>query len=425
VFHQNPIKGSVARYLVLSLSAAQLMGCSLDAEEADDASLNESHQDLAQELAQDIKGSPGGAELIIRGRRYVLRSTLSKEELAKMSDPALWEAPETVDKLAQLLRGNISHEYGDYVEAEPNYELARVSLGLDEPRGGARGGPPSALDGQAPPVVEKGIMGTDDRFGPVVGPNTVEAAYGMNEASGTGTMVGWDHWTVYTAGHVMYSNATIAGTPGWRCRNGSTSTASPPCPSPQLSPRWRFGGNWLGCGYKNVPTGWRNLPSNASTLTKTRWDYAYQNLEGCIPAGVGAVGWWVIDQATLRTVNFIQGGFPAFYTCPANSAGISNAPSGDCPLNGAGQGVAQLAPSSGFPLTGGTFFWTNFAFEPSVTVSGGAIVSTTTDITTGHSGGGVVVFDSGTWAIGNASRVTTSANYFNHLTYEVRDFIFQ
>lgn len=83
----------------------------------------------------------GPEELTVGGRRYVRPSALSEEDRRALTAPALWEPPETVDKLAQLLRAYILHnEYGEYVDAQPNYDAARRSLGIDPPLTASRGG---------------------------------------------------------------------------------------------------------------------------------------------------------------------------------------------------------------------------------------------------------------------------------------------
>jgi len=392
--------------------------------------------DVAESAGEPGAVAAAPAELIIGGQRYVRVSALSEAELEAMKDPQLWELPETEDKLAQLLRGWVSHaEYGDYVEAEPNRALARISLGLDPSPFGERGGqePPASGPHSKPQSI---TADGDQRFAGITTANPGNA-YALSESGGTGTMVGW---RIYTAGHVIYNNSVVPGTDGWTCRNNSTTPfgTEPSC-SAAGHPRWRFGGRitvsggvetqtwatpWVLCGFKNVPTGWRNLPSNASGTTLARWDYAVQNLDGCIPAGAGNVGWWTIDQATLRTRSTYQGGYPALQPCPAGAVGNSTA-AGDCP-----GGTVRLRPNTSTrPYTGGTLYYTSGgSSDPNVILTGGYIQSSKLDVTAGHSGGSVIALDgSQWWSVGCASNTAggqSNTNY-NAMTTEVVNFLYQ
>ena len=106
-----------------AIGAALLLGCG----DTSDAAVDDEYATVSE--------SP--PEIMLNGRRYVKLSLLSESERAELENPALWEQPETVEKLEQLLRAIVSHhQYGDYIEAAPNRELARISLGLDpSPRG--------------------------------------------------------------------------------------------------------------------------------------------------------------------------------------------------------------------------------------------------------------------------------------------------
>ncbi|MFZ5895698.1 MAG: hypothetical protein ACOY0T_31870 [Myxococcota bacterium] len=393
----------------------------------------------------DANGSSGDtsvvevapSELVINGRRYVRMSALSQAELDAMKDPALWEPPETVEKLEQLLRGWISHyKYGDYVEAEPNRELARISLGLDPSPRGLQGGNEAPPDGVR--LVEKTITSNGDQRTVAVSTTTNPGnAYALSESGGTGTMVGW---RIYTAGHVIYNNVAVPGTDGWTCRDNSTTPfgTEPSC-STAGHPRWRFGGKitvsngvetqtwatpWVLCGFKNVPTGWRNLPSGSSGTTLARWDYGVQNLDGCIPSGAGNVGWWTIDQATLRLRTTFQGGYPALQPCPAGAIGNSTG-SSDCP-----GGSVRLRPNTSTrPYTGGTLYWTSGgSSDPNLILTGGYIQSSKFDVTAGHSGGSIIALDgSQWWSVGCASNTALgqfNTNY-NAMTSEVVNFLYQ
>ncbi|HKY38444.1 MAG TPA: hypothetical protein VJN18_21020 [Polyangiaceae bacterium] len=124
--------------------------------------------------------------------------------------------------MAQLLRAYVAHvQYGEYVEAEPNYRLARISLGLE--KGGA------SMGGQEPAdsgVVDKSITADGDQRAKAPFPNSNPGnAYALFEAGGSGTMVGW---RVYTAGHVLYNNDTLQGPTA-----GTVRTVLPRAPAPR------------------------------------------------------------------------------------------------------------------------------------------------------------------------------------------------
>lgn len=401
------------RSLAAVFGAVVLTGCASTAAKSGDA---------------DGAGQRGSApaELVIDGARYVRRSALSEAEVAKLKDPQLWQEPQTLDKLAQLLRSYLWHaEYGEYIEAEPNYELAMVSLGqIAVPE---RGG-----DGPLPPgaqVVDKSITSDGDGRNPIssgeinLWPNN---AYALVESGGTGTMVGW---RVYTAGHVLWNNATSGITQGWRCRDGSASNAASPCANPG-HPRFRFSGRaiplsnpqfataWALCGWKRVPSGWVNMPANTGNTALARWDYALQNLDGCIPAGADSVGWWVAPQATLRVTELWHGGYPQLQPCPALSFGGT----ADCPA-----GTPRLAGAPGSAYAAGTLFWSaGGSSDPNLIATGGYLQSSKMDVTPGDSGGAIIGWNNGWFAVATASNTApggSNTNY-NWMTAEVQAFLY-
>ncbi len=388
--------------------------------------------------AGGVEGEPEAtgeapAELVLGGRRYVRVSALSDAELAAMKDPALWQGPATVEKLAQLVRSWISHEeYGDYVEAEPNRELARISLGLDPSPFGVRGGnEPLPNEG----LVEKTITANgDQRTIATVTNGNPGNAYAMNEAGGTGTRVAG---RIYTAAHVVYRNAVVGSPLGWLCRNQTTSPIGAEHCFSAGNPRWRFGGkitvsggvetqtwatsSWIVCGYKKVPNGWVNAPADMAKTTLARWDYALSNLDSCIPAGAGSVGWWTIDQATLQWLTTYQGGYPYRMPCQAGSVGAEGYCWGPIQLRSNPPGLKYW--------TGGSLFWTSGgAADPNLVLRDGYIQSSKLDTTTGQSGGSLIALDGGAWwsvgAVSNSTDGTFFTNY-NALTPEVVNFLFQ
>lgn len=381
------------------------------------------------EQGDAITADQGPDELELNGHHYVRRWMLSELEVAEMTDPALWQPPETVDKLAQLLRGNIVHaEYGEYVEAEPNYALARISLG----QAGALKADSEPLNPEDAVAVK--TISTDGDGRTKIGfTNQLSLppfASALFESGGTGTMV---NWRVYTAAHVLFNNPIIGGLDGWNCRNG-TKDPSGACTAAG-QPRWRFGGeivngtptfttSWLLCGYKNVSTGWAGLPSNSTSETMARWDYGFQNLDGCIPStGVSSVGSWGPSQSTLRTLSLYSYGYPGLYKCPALTGGLP----GDCPVAAGGQGIIQLLPDFVTrPYTGASLFRTSATNDTALVQTGGYIKTGKLDFTVGQSGASLLVVSNGSWfAVGANSNtvVGTSFSWFNYMTVEVQNFI--
>lgn len=155
-------------------------------------------------------------ELVVNGVRFVRADFLNENELAELRDPSLCEEPQTLDKLATNLRKRTLHmKHAAYIEAEPNYELARISLGLDAPHSvELQGGGSSAREGRV-------ITANGDQRATAEGSST-ESAVAMFETSGSGSWVSSDDvFSIYTAGHVVYNNAVSAGDDGWYCRDGS------------------------------------------------------------------------------------------------------------------------------------------------------------------------------------------------------------
>lgn len=85
------------------------------------------------------EATPRDDDTTLHGGLTSVTSSLSDDELEQLKNPELWQPPETLDKVAQLVRSYLRHpEYGEYVEAEPNYELARIKLGIDPSPYGSR-----------------------------------------------------------------------------------------------------------------------------------------------------------------------------------------------------------------------------------------------------------------------------------------------
>lgn len=214
--------------------------------------------------------------------------------------------------------------------------------------------------------VEKSITANGDQRVKADRPNSNPGnSFALFEAGGSGTMV---DGRVYTAAHILFNNAAIQGTNGWRCKDGSVQAS---CAVTGFS-RWRFGGR----------------------ITTTN--------------GVETL---------------FQGGYAQRLPCPALTTGSS----ADCPA-----GTVQLRSNTpGSAYSGGSLFWTDGGFsDPALIVTGGYIRSANMDITLGHSGGSVIAFHPPTkawWSVGSASNSAAgeSDNWYNHLTAEVQAFLYQ
>lgn len=398
----------------IAISVAVAFGCS-----------GSTPENSSDGLILEESDHEGPAELVLGGKRYLRLSSLTQRQTEELSDPELWEQPETLDKLAQLLRAYVGHpQYGAYVEAEPNYELARVSLGRD-----------AAAPAKSPPLAAsrfsvKTISPNGDQRVKAPAPTGYPSyAFALFEGGGSGTNLG-DR--IYTAAHVLYNNAFVPGANGWRCANGFSGS----CGTNNIG-RWRFGGRidvdsngvetqtwasgWSGtCGVFAVTNAWINLPTSSSGTTVARWDYGLKVLSGCMPTGAGGVGWWTTNQATLRGLQMWEGGYPGLFPCPALAIGTPT----DCP-----NGTSQLRTAGLSLNSAGSLFWTSAGVDSTLVATGGYMQSTKMDITPGQSGGGVIVFDPSDgfyWVVGTTSNsvLGQTGNNFNHLTSEVQGFLY-
>lgn len=318
------------------------------------------------------------------------------------------------------------------MEAEPNYALARISLGIDPTPFGLRGAVPEPA--AFPEMVEKRISTNGDQRA-VVASNIASPAnaIALYESGGSGVSVGSGR--IYTAGHVLYNNAKMGGTDGWWCEDASTSTANPSCPSPRRQPRWRFGGKitnpgpsetwnfvgpWVNCGIKGIPSAWRFLPASASGTQFAAADYGFADFSNCVPAGVGGLPWWTASQADLRSHSLNVFGYPTRLNCPALSVGTL----GDCP-----GGTSQVRPGAvAFPYTAGSVIVNTPVSDTGVIATGGYILATKLDTSAGDSGGPILAFDASQWWVVGVSSIDFSdsagTDGFNHLTSTIVNFIY-
>ncbi len=383
----------------------------------------------------------GPNDLVIENRRFVREDTLTAEELKELQDPALWSPPETVEKLAQLLRAYVlDPKYGPYVEAEPNYELARISLGLAKSPFSDRAASKRPSDG----TVEKTVSSNGDQRAEVVAPTqNPGSAIAMSEYSGSGVNLafagaGGAGSRIYTAGHVLYNNAKVPGANGWNCANGSSNASG--CSSPTWNARFRFGGRvntatvpatptwaggFVGCGTMSVPNGWVNMASSASIETLARYDYGRVNMDACVPAGTSAMGWWVSTQAELRPTPITAWGYPLLRGCPALANGVESG--SDCGLFP----ITEVLTIGSRPFTGGTVIVGEPVTDTALTQTNGYIKTRKVDTTAGNSGGPLGAWDTATsnWYVVGVDSAHNDdglgTNYFNSLTWEVVNFVLQ
>jgi V8-like Glu-specific endopeptidase len=412
-------------------------GAALIASSCASANEGDADSDIGRSFAL-LENRP--AELVIGAQRFVPEEALSAGELKELKDPSLWEPPETVDKLAQLLREYVlDPKFGPYVEAEPNYQLARISLGLEKSRFADRTVPAKPSDD----TVEKTISTDGDQRVKVTTPtNNPGSAIGMIESGGSGVNLafagaGGSGSRVYTAGHVLYNNPRLGGPQGWICADSSAHVLG--CNGrtpPTYLGRFRFGGKmtnstttWAG-GFptctvlRGVPSGWRNMPLGTTLEVLARWDYGRVVMDGCVPSGTGALGWWVSTQPELRGALITAFGYPLRSHCPA----LSNGSPSDCDNNG--NPWTEVFPSSP-PYTDGSVFVSASVTDGALTQTNGYIKTRKVDTTNGNSGGPITAWDSATsawYVVGVDSSHNDDGlgtNYFNSATWEVVNYVLQ
>lgn len=385
----------------------------------------------SQALTKDDFPEDAPDELIIDGRLYVREFNLSDDELRELKDPELWKLPTTLDKMAQLVREYIRHPiYGAYVEAEPNYSLARIELGIDPPPLSLRSAVPA--DTPLPDVIEKKVSTNGDQRAVVAG-TTGLSAIGLYEAGGSGVLIGSGR--LYTAGHVLYNNPGVSGTDGWECRSGPADPSGV-CASAGQS-RWSFGGKinnpgpnetWnfvqsqVGCGIEAVKSSWASMPANTQISNRIPLDYGrVRNLENCLGSSVDGLPWWVASQADLRSHSLNAFGYPFLVPCPAGSSGVNS----DCP-----NGTNQLRTNGAVPpITAGSVFVGVPVSDNAVVATAGYIKSNKVDTSTNMSGGPLVAFDDSTWWVVGVVVAGDPNNFaetwYNQLTSGIVTWLYQ
>lgn len=390
-------------------------------------------------FAVSTERDQGPDEMMIHGRRFIRNDLVSAAQSLEMRDPenhrpvpgpderrALKQtgkplnAPDERDvrRLAIQLMAHTHNEYGYYVQAEPDLEMARRILGADpgevvdhapaEPSEAPRGG--------------RAIINTDDRVATTCPGCTPSSWVGFLEAGASGVLVGWT--TIYTVAHMQYDNvpATSDGDGvGWICRNNTpdTNTAAPntnPCDGPgdPGDSRWRFFNGLVTCGQSaTVNNTWVTQSLLSNIWTRTRHDYAVVELS-CNP-GLGHMGSIILSGGgPLDTFVGAAGGYPGQFPCPPGSGGTPT----DCP------GGALQYGGGGPPWTSAVMYWTPQTFYFGGTQEAAHTWRVFADNTGGMSGGPLM--QSNNRATGIASHHQTGSNpvnMYNRLTGTVWNFI--
>lgn len=302
----------------------------------------------------------------IKGRVLLRTDLWAPEELERIRYEGRPELPSTTrEVLAAQLRAVVFNQHGEYIELEPNVELADRILSDD--RIGTKWP-------QREPREARNIMGPDTRAH-AAGSHTdfPNRTFGFEEIGCSGVKIG--PRTLYTAAHCLYK---LKAPKGWYCRDGTTATNPYSC-APGMA-RWRFGvedgqgySNWLdACWSGAVAIGFTGL-SPAETTSQywlqARFDYAALNLNAsCATASTGALGAMIPSDVDLTNIlyNF---GYPLRANCPDGTRGSAGGRgtggtiiNTDCPGTGSwpgstwrytgGQGLNLLPPYSGAELWG-------------------------------------------------------------------------
>lgn len=271
------------------------------------------------------------------GREFLRVDLWDRAELARIYAPREQTGPDTVESLAENLRGHMLTNDTEYIEREAPLELARKILAGKAMRSTPDSGPQEG----------RRIIGTDDRVHTAIAYNQPPNTWlGFSEIGCTANMIG--RRSAVTAAHCVYNTFDPSQTQGWMCDNGTvgggTNTGRGPnagvCGTNRVYARWRFGvedsygyTGWNGasgtCARLTIPNGYitqiqaAHASSNVGIWTLSRWDYASISFTGCFSL-TSHYGTAILTDQNLLDVTGIDYGYPANATCPDNSTDCSN-----------------------------------------------------------------------------------------------------
>lgn len=331
------------------------------------------------------------------GAVFLRKDLWSAEELERIARPP--EGASQVEMLAWGLRVHMRNANGaEYIEAEPNYELAERILSGEKPVSEQR-----ALTTRSPSpetVKTKNIYGsTDDRVNISSTSGTLQAGIAFFENACTGTQIGTD--TLLTAAHCVYYTESATGSgDGWICADGTVA----PCGTGVGWPRFRFGvndtsgwSNWANanCATVNITTSFMALdpPENEVDWWQfAGYDHAVLDLSACAestwPNGI------VSYQTEIAGNTFLLNLDPAYspqyaarQPCSTGDKGQVSFASTDCPGTGASPGSTYQYNSVSWPLTGAELLLNDTGVVSAGDYNSSNTIRSRADVTDGASGG--------------------------------------
>jgi len=271
------------------------------------------------------------------GREFLRVDLWDRAELARIYTPREQKGPDTVESLAEDLRGHMLTNDTEYIEREAPVELARKILAGKAMQSTPDSGPQEG----------RRIIGTDDRTHTPTAYNQPPSTWlGFSEIGCTANMIG--RRSAVTAAHCVYNTFDPSQTQGWHCDNGTvgggTNTGrganAGVCGTNRVYARWRFGvedsygyTGWHGasgaCARLTIPNGYitqiqdAHVSSSTGIWTLSRWDYASISFTGCFSL-TSHYGTAILTDQDLLNVTAQDFGYPANAPCPANVSNCIN-----------------------------------------------------------------------------------------------------
>jgi V8-like Glu-specific endopeptidase len=295
---------------------------------------------LACNSADAPAPAPGGSEpaasvkqpppeiVSSRGKRLVRRDLWSSADLERLRYAAGTGEPDTVEELAEALRGHVMAHGAYYIETEPDLEMAERIMNSRGDEVGTDGGRPRE---------QRLINNNDDRtHDPGSWDDYPTRTFGFSDVGCSATMIG--RRTAITAAHCLFE--TIFQPNGWICADGIEDSDGAICTDPGEPGHqsWRWGVKDFNvfeggpsCWQLGVPNQFVNLAFVGNGNGFARWDFGFINFAGCGNPGAntGWLGTLAASNATIQSSTVFLYGYPMFAPCPPFTQGGP----GDCAGN--------------------------------------------------------------------------------------------